>query len=229
MMSITTQNNYQDIVSVILSGGSGTRLWPLSRAGYPKQFLPLVNNQSLLQASVLRLQNPISPSMASHDVSYKSTLVIGNNRHRFLIAEQLQEINVKADILLEPVARNTAPAIAIAAWKLQKQGRQDAIMVVMPSDHLIDDTDSFQQSLRNSIDVVNQGNIVTFGIVPRSAEVGYGYIKAQSCEPQSTVYDVEKFVEKPTIDKANQYLESGHYFWNSGIFCFTAKTINVQN
>lgn len=194
---------------VILSGGSGTRLWPLSRQLYPKQLLPLVGDQTLLQDTITRLEN--FPNVSD------TVTVICNDAHRFLVAEQLREINVKADaLLLEPVGRNTAPALTLAAIANRESG-QDDILLVMPADHVIQDTKTFQLILSEGTVLAEQGMLVTFGIVPTKAETGYGYIKQGSSIDDGS-FVIEQFVEKPDETTAQKYLDSGDFLWNSGMF-----------
>lgn len=199
-----------NIVPVILSGGSGTRLWPLSRETYPKQFLPLVGDKTMLQSTWLRVA-PVSAS---------GPIIVANEEHRFVAAEQLQAVGVTpAAILLEPIGRNTAPAIAVAALEATRDG-QDALLLVLPSDHVIRDETAFRSAIAVAASAAEAGKLVTFGIVPTAPETGYGYIKAASGEG---VRAVESFVEKPDLHTARQYVASGEYFWNSGMFLFKAS------
>lgn len=199
------------IIPVILCGGSGTRLWPLSRAHYPKQFLRLVDDHSLLQNTLLRLVG--LPALGR-------TIAVANERHRFLLAEQLQEIDHEADILLEPAVRNTAPAVAAAAnWALQNGG---GVLLVLPSDHVISDISAFHQAVMAGLPHASEGKLVTFGIVPSRVETGYGYI--QRGEPVRGGFCVRRFVEKPDVATAGDYFASGEYLWNSGMFLFRADT-----
>ena len=194
---------------VILSGGSGTRLWPLSRQLYPKQLLPLVGEKTLLQDTISRLEN--FPNISD------TVTVICNDAHRFLVAEQLREINVKADaLLLEPVGRNTAPALTLAAIANRTSGDDD-ILLVMPADHVIQDTKTFQKVLTEGSKLAAQDMLVTFGIVPTNAETGYGYIK-QGAAIEEGCFVIEQFVEKPDEATAQKYLDSGDFLWNSGMF-----------
>ncbi|MGH8292461.1 MAG: mannose-1-phosphate guanylyltransferase/mannose-6-phosphate isomerase [Gammaproteobacteria bacterium] len=200
-------------IPVILSGGSGTRLWPLSRKNLPKQFLALTGNSTLFQKTVSRAR-------ALGDVA--APIVVCNEDHRFLVAEQLHELNVEdASILLEPMPHNTAPAIALAAW--QAIGvHPDAELLVMPADHLIGNTASFADAVRKATPLAEQGWLVTFGIRPEAPETGFGYIKRGN--PLGNVgFRVERFVEKPDAATAKQYVEAGNYEWNSGMFMFRAK------
>jgi mannose-1-phosphate guanylyltransferase/mannose-6-phosphate isomerase len=193
---------------VILSGGSGTRLWPLSRELYPKQLLCLVGEQTLLQQAVARLDG-------LEDVS--APVFVCNEEHRFLVAEQLREMNVTpADIVLEPVGRNTAPALTLAALGATAGG-EDPLLLVMPADHVIRDIAAFHKAVRQASKLAEQGRLVTFGIVPQSAETGYGYIRRRQG------HEVAAFVEKPDAKTAAGYLQSGEYLWNSGMFLLRAS------
>ncbi|SBT07173.1 mannose-1-phosphate guanyltransferase [Candidatus Accumulibacter aalborgensis] len=200
---------------VILCGGSGTRLWPLSRTHYPKQFLRLVDDFSLLQNTLRRLNG--LPGLGT-------TIAVANENHRFLVAEQLLEIRTKADILLEPVARNTAPAVAAAALQaLDEEGEQASpLLLILPSDHVIADVKAFQHAVSAAIPHAAAGALVTFGVLPDRPEVGYGYIRRG--EPVVGGYALDRFVEKPDAETAQTYLDSGDYYWNSGMFMFRADT-----
>ncbi|MBS0211964.1 MAG: mannose-1-phosphate guanylyltransferase/mannose-6-phosphate isomerase [Proteobacteria bacterium] len=196
---------------VLLSGGSGTRLWPLSREAYPKQFLPLVGEHSLLQATWLRVRD--LPGVGA-------PLVVANEEHRFIVAEQLQALGAKAQaLILEPVGRNTAPAIAVAAMQAMADGT-DPVLLVLPSDHVIADEAAFRAAVMQALPTAEAGGLVTFGIVPRAPETGYGYIKAS---PGEGMRPIERFVEKPDQATAQGYLASGDYFWNSGMFLLRAS------
>jgi hypothetical protein len=201
------------LVPVILSGGSGTRLWPLSRELHPKQFLPLVGEQTMLQDTVQRLAG----------LKAGAPIVVCNAHHRFLVAEQLRAIGSPAgDIILEPVGRNTAPAVAIAALAaLAGTAGEDALILVMPADHCLRDVGAFQAAVEVGITSARQGHLVTFGVVPTAAEVGYGYIRRAQGEGPS--YPIAEFVEKPDAERAAQYVASGDYLWNSGMFLFSAR------
>ena len=202
---------------VVLVGGSGTRLWPLSRKSYPKQFLPLGSKHSLLQETLLRLRN----------LDVAAPVFLCNNEHRFLVAEQLQELGVKPEaLILEPKARNTAPAIAAAALILLRQNA-DALMLVLPSDHVIQNVPAFHAAVERATHIAEQGLLVTFGIKPHHAETGYGYIKrGESFDDDANIpaYRVSCFEEKPDQVTAENYVASGEYSWNGGMFLFQAQT-----
>ncbi len=198
------------ILPVILSGGSGTRLWPLSREAYPKQFLALAGEQTMLQSTWLRIAS----------IAGRAPLVVANEEHRFVAAEQLQQLGVEPQaILLEPVGRNTAPAIAVAALEASRDGG-DALLLVLPSDHVIADEEAFRAAVLRAVPAAEAGKLVTFGIVPTGPEIGYGYIKAVVGDD---VRAVDRFVEKPDTETATAYVQSGEYFWNSGMFLFKAS------
>ncbi len=198
------------IVPVILSGGSGTRLWPLSREAYPKQFLPLVGDDTMLQATWKRVAS----------IAGAAPIVVANQEHRFMAAEQLRECKVLPQaLILEPVGRNTAPAIAIAALQAMAGGN-DALLLVLPSDHVVRNETAFHAAVKQAAIAAEAGKLVTFGIVPTAPETGYGYIKAAAGEG---VRAVDRFVEKPDLATAEQYVASGEYFWNSGMFLFKAS------
>jgi mannose-1-phosphate guanylyltransferase/mannose-6-phosphate isomerase len=202
------------IIPVILSGGSGTRLWPLSRKQYPKQYLPLAGDNTMLQETILRLSgldNLVDP------------IIVCNADHRFLVAEQCQQIGIKSPIiLLEPVGRSTAPAIAAAALQSLKDS-DDAILLVLSADHVIQDVEVFHQAINIASSQAQDGKLATFGIVPTDANTGYGYIKSSE-ENIDGAYKVEEFVEKPDLETAEKYLEQGNYLWNSGMFMFQVRT-----
>ncbi|HBK56292.1 MAG TPA: mannose-1-phosphate guanylyltransferase/mannose-6-phosphate isomerase [Xanthomonadales bacterium] len=198
---------------VILCGGSGSRLWPLSRDAYPKQFLPLLDRHSLLQATWLRVATLARPP-----------IVVTGEAHRFMVAEQLRQVDCQpAAIVLEPTGRNTAPAIAVAALEALREaaraGETDAILLVLPSDHLVGDEAGFRAAVVAAVPAAEAGRLVTFGVLPTAPETGFGYIHA----PGDGVRPVEAFVEKPDRSVAEQYLASGRYFWNSGMFLFRAS------
>lgn len=208
--SVTAPANQPPVVPVLLCGGSGTRLWPLSRSQYPKQFLRLLGEHSLLQATLLRLEG--FPGLGR-------PVLITNEAHRFLVAEQIREIGIEADILLEPAARNTAPALAAAAQWCRRDG-QAPLMLVLPSDHVVTDTAAFQQAVALGMPHAAAGRFVTFGIAPERPETGYGYIHRGSAITDG--FAIDRFVEKPDLATAQSYLDSGEYYWNSGMFLFRA-------
>ena len=199
------------IVPIILSGGSGTRLWPLSRKLHPKQFIDLVNDTTLFQDTILRLPKDTA-----------NPLIICNEEHRFLAAEQLRQIDKESNgIILEPIGRNTAPAIALAALKFVNNG-EDPLLLVLSADHLIQNIDAFHQSIKVAEKLAENNKLVTFGIVPDKAETGYGYIKA-NIDNTADYYKIQSFTEKPNEEDAKKYLDSGNYLWNSGMFMFKAS------
>jgi len=203
------------IIPVILSGGSGTRLWPLSRKQYPKQYLPLVGDNTMLQETILHL-NGLD--------NLADPIIVCNADHRFLVAEQCQQVDIQnPTILLEPVGRNTAPAIAAAALQ-SINGSDDAVLLVLSADHVIQDVDAFHQAINIASQQAQEGKLVTFGIVPTDANTGYGYIKS-SADSNDGAHKVEEFVEKPDLKTAESYLEQGNYLWNSGMFMFKATTL----
>lgn len=202
------------LTPVLLSGGIGSRLWPLSRELYPKQFLALTGEQSLLAATAQR---------ATAIAGSAAPIVVCNDEHRFLVAEQLRQCDIDpAAILLEPVGRNTAPAVAAAALQAVATD-PEAVLLVMPADHVIADTERFSQAVTNGLVAAQQGKLVTFGIIPLSPETGYGYIQA-GAEQLPGCQQVAAFVEKPDRDTAQAYLNAGDYYWNSGIFLFAASS-----
>lgn len=203
------------IVPVILAGGSGTRLWPLSREFYPKQLINMYNQRTMLQNTVLRLKN-----LDGLD----NPVIVCNDTHRFMTAEQLQQIQVNPQaIILEPVAKNTAPAIALAAIQ-QTDLKQDPVLLVLPADHRISDVSAFHRGIEQGKKLADQGYLITFGIVPDAPETGYGYIQKGS-PMEDNVCRIQRFVEKPDLETAQSYLTSGEYCWNSGMFMFRASAI----
>jgi mannose-1-phosphate guanylyltransferase len=211
-----------------MAGGSGSRLWPLSRSLYPKQFLPLVGEQSMLQETMSRLDG----------VNVADPVTICNEDHRFIVAEQLRAMNKLGTIILEPQGRNTAPAVALAAnVAAQRNGESDPLLLVLAADHVIENSSAFTAAIQAAMPLARSGKLVTFGIVPQCAHTGYGYIKrgeslgegdftaqlAESVTAPSMAYGVAEFVEKPNALRAQGYLESGEYYWNSGMFLFKAS------
>jgi mannose-1-phosphate guanylyltransferase/mannose-6-phosphate isomerase len=202
---------------VILAGGSGTRLWPLSRERYPKQLLDLVTSRTMLQDTAMRLKNAdtVAPPM-----------ILCNETYRFMIAEQMRGIGVvPTAILLEPAGRNTAPALTAAALKLQSDMDEDPVLLVLPADHFIRDVPAFHQALRIGEQLAEKNYLITFGIVPESPETGYGYILKGDAiaDADGPATAIARFVEKPDLDTAKTYMASGDYFWNSGMFMFRAS------
>ncbi len=201
---------------IILSGGAGTRLWPVSRLAFPKQLLPIAADQSMLQVTALR-------TSGSH---FAAPIIVGEEEHRFFIKDQLERSNLTpAAIILEPVPRNTAPAIALAAnWVSENCG--DELLLILPSDHVIRDEAGFRQAIEKAIPAALAGGLVTFGIVPDSPNIGYGYIELGAEDATIPgVHRVTRFVEKPSLDVARGYLEAGQFLWNSGMFLFRASVI----
>ena len=213
------------ITPVILAGGSGTRLWPLSRKRRPKQLIALIDDHTLLQNTVLRLQGAASMT---------APVVLCNQDHRFMVAQQLRDINIAPEsIILEPVGRNTAPALAVAALKATADGA-DPVLLVLPADHFIRNQELFHKTLSAGAELATQGHLLTFGIVPDSPETGYGYIRkgglltpgsSQTGKEAIEASGIDKFVEKPDIDTAREYVKSGDYCWNSGMFMFKASRV----
>lgn len=200
------------IIPVILSGGAGTRLWPLSWGDHPKQFLKLTSDKTMIQETLLRLKG----------IDIDSPIISCGEDHRFLVAQQIGEIcDEQPTILLEPMPKNTAPAIAAACCAAIRRN-PNAIVIVLPSDHVIADVPVFQKAVLTAAKQAEQGYLVTFGIVPTFAATGYGYVKASGAESEGA-YTLEKFVEKPCLEKAQEYLASGEYSWNSGMFVFKAS------
>lgn len=207
------------ITPVILCGGSGTRLWPLSRAGFPKQFLVLSGTSSLFQQAVERING-----IASDEMVLGETLVVTNEEHRFLALDQLRELkSVSATLLLEPVGRNTAPALTLAALQATAHG-EDPILVVTPADQTITDAAAFTAALQRSVRAAAKGAIVILGITPDSPETGYGYIRREGVAGSYGEHSVAQFAEKPDLETAQSYLASGDYAWNSGMFVLKAST-----
>jgi len=205
------------LTPVLLSGGVGSRLWPVSRETHPKQFLPLASELSMLQETLRRTSG----------LEEGPPLVVCNEEHRFMVAEQLRQVNIKAGaLILEPQGRNTAPAVALAAIQALKAD-PEALLLVLPADHLIQDVGAFARAVGRAVPLAAQGRLMTFGVVPSNPETGYGYIKCGAAL-DAELYDLERFVEKPDAATAQAYLDSGSYLWNSGMFLLRAATYLEQ-
>lgn len=196
------------ITPVIMAGGSGTRLWPISRSSHPKQFISLQGKSTMLQDTLNRIRN----------LTKSDPIIICNEKHRFFVAEQLRQIDRPGTILLEPFARNTAPAIALAALYEKKQ---DTVLLVLPADHVIQDESGFRKAIQKALPLAEDGKLVTFGIAPTEPHTGYGYIEAG--EEMIDGFKVNSFREKPNIKEAEDFIRDGNYFWNSGMFLFKAN------
>ena len=206
------------VLPVIMAGGSGTRLWPLSRAGYPKQFLVLGGRHSLFQQAVQRLQG-----LADDALAVQRPLVVGNEEHRFLVLDQLRDIGTEpAAAVLEPAGRNTAPALTLAALQAM-DGGADPVLVVTPADQTVTRPESFTDAMRRAVAVAARGGIAILGVVPDRPETGYGYIRTEAAGDGGEAL-VARFVEKPDLATAESYLAEGHYFWNAGLFVLRAST-----
>jgi mannose-1-phosphate guanylyltransferase/mannose-6-phosphate isomerase len=202
------------LVPVILSGGAGTRLWPLSRELLPKQLLALTGERTMIQETAARLAGFAGAT---------GPVVVCNESHRFLVAEQLREMALPpAAILLEPVGRNTAPAIALAAHSVLASG-PDALLLVLPADHVLQDLAAFHAAIRAALPAAAAGKLVAFGIVARAPETGYGYVRRGKSAAGAAAHPIEQFVEKPTLERAREFIASGEYFWNAGMFLFGAR------
>lgn len=207
------------LVPVILSGGAGSRLWPVSREGHPKPFMKLADGQTLLEKTYRRAAN--LPGVLTENGKSKM-LTVTNRDYYFMSRDELAKANSEGAFLLEPFGRNTAPAIALAAHRLLKKYGDDAIMLVLPSDHLIGDEAAFSVCVKKACHLAKDGYLVTFGITPTTPETGFGYI--EQGQPVAGGFLVKRFVEKPDAQTAQKYLDAGDYLWNSGMFCFKAKT-----
>ncbi len=205
------------LTPVLLSGGVGSRLWPVSRETHPKQFLPLAGELSMLQETLQRTSG----------LEETAPLVVCNEEHRFMVAEQLRQVDLEAGaLILEPQGRNTAPAVALAALKAMESD-PEALLLVLPADHLIQDVSAFVEAVGKAVTPAQEGRLMTFGVVPASAETGYGYIKC-GASLGAELYELERFVEKPDAATAQAYLDSGNYLWNSGMFLLRAATYLEQ-
>ena len=198
------------ITPVLLCGGVGSRLWPVSRQGRPKQYLNLIGQQSMLQQTLKRLEG----------LEQTDPIIVCNDEHRFLVAEQLRQLGIeKATIILEPEGKNTAPAIALAAHAVSSA---DALLLVLPADHYIGRPEDLRDAVKTAVEVASDQKLVTFGLIPSKPETGYGYIKrGAAIRDQAAILD--KFVEKPDVETAKAYVASGEYVWNSGMFMFSAR------
>jgi mannose-1-phosphate guanylyltransferase/mannose-6-phosphate isomerase len=206
------------ISPVILCGGSGIRLWPLSRSAFPKQFLVLSGKTTLFQQTVVRLQH-----LQSANIKLNNTLIVSNEEHRFLVLDQLREMkDLKVQLLLEPVALNTAPALTLAALQAMED-HEDTVLVVTPSDQMVQDQAAFNKSLHGAIELASEGSIVVLGIKPSKADTGFGYIRKDQIKDQHQSHKVIQFTEKPDAATAEKYLKSGEYFWNGGMFVLLAS------
>lgn len=204
------------IYPIILAGGTGSRLWPVSRSLYPKQFIRLCGQLSLLQSTIKRLSS----------LNAADPIVICNQQHQFIVAEQLKQIDCRAIIVLEPEGRDTAPAIATAALIVEyKAKNEQSTLLVLSSDHCIEDTSSFSDAVGVGHELAESGKLVTLGVPPTSAHTGYGYIKKGHCLFDNIAFDIHEFYEKPDKNTAQEYFDSGEFYWNCGIFLFTARTI----
>lgn len=219
MMQHFEIKNMTLIVPVILSGGSGSRLWPVSREGHPKPFMKLSDGQTLLEKTYRRAAN--LPGVLKEDGKSKM-LTVTNRDYYFMSRDELAKANAEGAFLLEPFGRNTAPAIALAAHRLLKKRGEDVIMLVLPSDHLIGDELAFNNCVQKACDLAEEGFLVTFGITPTGPETGFGYIEQGEAINGGSL--VKRFIEKPALQDAEKYYKAGSYLWNSGMFCFKAKT-----
>ncbi|MCR9260188.1 MAG: mannose-1-phosphate guanylyltransferase/mannose-6-phosphate isomerase [Pseudomonadaceae bacterium] len=206
------QDSAPNIIPVVLAGGVGSRLWPVSRSFFPKQFQKLLGEHSFLQATLLR----------AAAITSSAPILVCNEEHRFLVAQQCREVDQQwGQLILEPEGRSSAPAIALAAWAAVAQD-PDAVLLVLPSDHLVGDLELFAQSVQQAAKGARDGGLVTFGVTPERAETGYGYI--QVADAQAGLQAVTSFVEKPTEDLAREYVDAGNFLWNSGMFVLGAQT-----
>ena len=213
-MTVTGKQATTVVIPVILCGGSGTRLWPLSRESYPKQFLKLAGEHSLFQQTLLRLK-----SLNQVNMTVQAPIIVTNEAHRFLVLDQLHQIDQSATIILEPIAKNTAPSLTLAALQANEL-YDNAVLVVLPADHTISNDDDFCATLTAAISAVIAADIViaTLGVTPTYAETGYGYIECQTVDTKLNYHKVARFVEKPNLQRAQAYIEQSNFYWNSGVF-----------
>jgi mannose-1-phosphate guanylyltransferase len=211
------------ILPVILSGGAGTRLWPVSREGHPKPFMKLADGQSLLEKTYLRAT---ALAQCLQVDGCPTVMTVTNTEYYFLSRDVQSKANINSLFLLEPFARNTAGAIGLAAYQAIHRFGENIVLLILPADHLIDDVRHFDDAVKKAFDLANQGYLVTFGITPTAPETGFGYIECGP--PLGEGKKVSRFVEKPNLEKAQQYLSTGNYLWNSGMFCFSAATLIEQ-
>jgi mannose-1-phosphate guanylyltransferase/mannose-6-phosphate isomerase len=215
---MTLKNKTHHVTPVILCGGSGTRLWPLSRTAFPKQFLVLSGKTSLFQQAIDRLQQ-----LKSSNILLNDSLIVTNEEHRFLVLDQLRENkDLKVKLLLEPVARNTAPALTLAALEATSN-EEDPILVITPADQIMKNQDTFTKSMHHAIQAAAEGSIVVFGVKPTKPDTGFGYMKKDDAKGNYEEYKVLNFTEKPDLAIAEDYIKSGSYFWNSGMFVLRAS------
>lgn len=214
-MFAINNNNKITVVPVILCGGSGTRLWPLSRKDYPKQFLQLMGEYSLFQQTLLRLKSLYNYT----NIDLKPAIIVANEAHRFLVLDQLHKIDQSANIILEPIGKNTAPSLTLASLHANELYK-NAVMMVLPADHAINDDEDFCKTLSNAVEAIANSHIAiaTLGVKPTYAETGYGYIEYQVDSTESGYHQVIRFVEKPDQQHAQQYIEQSNFYWNSGVF-----------
>ncbi len=207
-----------EVTPVILCGGSGSRLWPMSRAGFPKQFLCLNGENSLFQEAVIRMKN-----LDTSEIKVSKPLIVTGEDHRFLVTEQLREIGIEFQFaLLEPCSKNTAPALTMAAFEAIKEN-QETVLIVIPADQMIDDVDVFAATIQRGVLEAEKGSIITLGITPTAPETGYGYIKAIKETTSLEIFNIKHFKEKPDLQTANIYLKNNDYYWNSGVYILKAS------
>ena len=208
------------ITPVILAGGTGTRLWPLSRKSYPKQFTRIVGNETLFQKTALRV-------LSSSTVTFKNPITVTNDAFRFIVSQQLQSVGVEPGaIIIEPTSKNTAAAVA-AATLFVATDDPESIVLVVSADHVIPNTPTFHDAVANALPFVKEGKIATFGVIPTRPETGYGYLELQE-NPNGNPASVKNFIEKPNLDVATEMLNDGRYLWNAGIFMFKGRNFTYK-